>query len=418
MNTIAIILISLIFSAFFSGMEIAYFSVNKLRMELDKKNKNFSSFFLAHLFRHPQQFISTMLVGNNIALVIYGLQMAILLDPPLAEVVDSAALVTLLQTIIATIIVLFTGEFLPKTIFRVNSNLWLKIFAFPLWLFYMILYPVSKFTTALAALLLRLLGLRNNKAGSEYHLNRTDLDYWMQESIDNVANNEEIEHEVKILQNALDFSRVKMKDCMVPRNEVAAFDKTVDLPTLKAKFSETGFSKILIFEEDIDHVVGYIHSSEMFRNAESWQNHIKPMTIVPETMPANKLLQVLMREQKSMAVVVDEFGGTAGIVTLEDIMEEIFGDIEDEHDRKRLVAKKMNNREYILSGRLEIDTVNQQFDLDIPESNDYVTVAGCILHHYQNFPKVNEIIRFNDLQFKILRVTNNKIELVGLKVLS
>ncbi|MDR3704823.1 MAG: hemolysin family protein [Paludibacteraceae bacterium] len=415
MNNLIIIFISLLFSAFFSGMEIAFISANKLRFELDKKKKSLPTVFLNFLFKNPQQFISTLLVGNNIALVIYGLQMAVLLKSPLAQVSTNAVFITLAQTIIATIIVLFSGEFLPKTIFRINSNLWLKFFSIPLWLCYIILYPVSKIISSLSVLILKIFGLNDIKTKNRYSLNRTDLDFWVQESIEN-AEDEEIEHEVKIFQNALDFSSVKLKDCMVPRTEVVAFDKNITIDILKAKFIETGFSKILIYDETIDNIIGYIHSSELFKNAVEWREHIQTIPIVPETMPANKLLQLLTQQKKSMAVVVDEFGGIAGIVTLEDIMEEIFGEIEDEHDSNNLIYKKNNDTEYILSGRLEIDFVNQQFSLDIPEADNYVTIAGYILEYFQDFPKINETIVIDKFYFKILRVTNNKIELVNLQI--
>jgi CBS domain containing-hemolysin-like protein len=418
MNSIIIILLSLIFSAFFSGMEIAFISANKLRYEIDKKNKNIAVVFLNVLFKNPQQFISTLLVGNNVALVIFGLQMAVLLEAPLSKIYSNAIFVTFSQTIISTIIVLFTGEFLPKTIFRINSNLWLKFFSVPLWLCYVCLYPLSKFVTLLSYGLFYLFGQKVTMSSKKQTLNRTDLDFWVQESIENVADNEEIEHEVKIFQNALDFSSVKLKDCMVPRTEVVAVDHETSVEKLKSIFFDTGFSKILVYQTDIDNVLGYIHSSEMFVVTSSWEEHIQTMPIVPETMPASKLLAQLMQQKKSMAVVVDEFGGTAGIVTLEDIMEEIFGEIEDEHDNNKLVSKQLASGDYILSGRLEIDAVNQQYGLEIPESDNYVTIAGFILHHYQDFPKVNETIKIENYQIRILRVTLNKIELVNLKVIS
>ncbi len=416
MNNILIVLFSLLLSGFFSGMEIAFITANKLRFEIDKKNKSISSVFLSLPFKNPQQFISTILVGNNIALVVFGLKVAILLEQPLSEIYSSDIFITISQTIISTVIVLFTGEFIPKTIFRINPNLWLKIFAIPLWLCYIILYPISMITTWISIFILRIIGVKNTNSNENGGLNRTDLDFWVQESIDNIAENEEIEHEVKIFQNALDFSSVKVKDCMVPRTEMAALEEATDLDSLKNKFIETGFSKIIIYKENIDNVIGYVHSSEMFSNANNWRDNIQNSTIVPETMPANKMLQILMQQKKSMAVVVDEFGGTAGIITLEDIMEEIFGEIEDEHDNKKLISKKISDNEYILSGRQEISAVNQEFDLDIPESENYQTIAGFILNHYQDFPKVNENINIDTFHIRIIKVTNNKIELVNLKI--
>lgn len=415
LNTIIIILVCLLFSAFFSGMEIAFVSANKLRFELDRKAKKGTMFFLNPLIKHPQQLISTLLVGNNIALVVYGLQMAILLEPFIALISTNALFVTVSQTIVATILILFTGEFLPKTIFRVNPNLWLNVFAFPLWFFYYLLYPIALLATSLSVLMLRIIGIKKGKDIGLNELNRTDLDYWVQESIDNVSDAEEIENEVKIFQKALDFSSVKLKDCMVPRTEVVAFDENTSADELKSKFIETGYSKIPIYRKNIDNVIGYIHSSEMFKKQDEWQPNINTMPIVPETMHASKLLAKLMKEKKSMAVVVDEFGGTSGIVTLEDIMEEIFGEIEDEHDTNRLIAKKIGTGEFLLSGRLEIDTVNRQFGLDIAEDDSYVTIAGYILHHHQDFPKINDRIEIENYLFRIVRVANNKIELVQLK---
>jgi CBS domain containing-hemolysin-like protein len=416
MSEVVIIVLSLLLSAFFSGMEIAFVSSNKLRFELDRKTKSPSFLFLNVLFKNPQQFLSTLLVGNNIMLVIYGLQMAKLLAEPLSYISPNAAFVTISQTVISTIIVLVTGEFLPKTIFRVNPNLWLRIFAFPLWFFYILLYPAATFTTALAIGILRLFGVKQAGKVSPKSFNRTDLDYWVQESVVNSDENEEIGNEVKIFQNALEFSNVKLKDCMVPRPEIIALSENATIEELKETFIEKGLSRIIIYKENIDNVIGSIHIAEMFKDAEHWKQHINPLPIAAEIMPASKLLAQLMQQRKSMAMVVDEFGGTAGIVTMEDIMEEIFGEIEDEHDSNSLISQKLKDNEYLLSGRLEIDSVNHQYDLDIPESDSYVTVAGFILHHYQDFPKLNEVIKIDKFSFRILRVTNNKIELVNLKI--
>lgn len=417
MNTILIILISIAFSGFFSGMEIAFISSNRLRFELDKKTKSITTGFLSLLFKNPQQFISTLLVGNNIALVVYGLQMAKLLENPLSSFSANPVFITASQTIISTLIVLFTGEFLPKTLSRINPNLWLKVFSIPLFFCYIILYPISIFATAFSVFILRIIGVKIDKSLTKNSFNRTDLDYWVQESIENISSNEEIEHEVKIFQNALDFSAVKLRECMVPRTEIIAIEENAKISELKEKFIETGISKILIYKETIDNIVGYIHSSEMFKNIEKLKALISPVSIVPETMPASKLLEQFIQQKRNIAVIVDEFGGTAGIVTLEDVIEEIFGEIEDEHDNIKLISKQLNENEYVLSGRMEIDAVNESFELEIPKTDNYVTIAGFILDHYQNFPKLNVTIKIDNFEFKILRVTNNKIELVKLKVL-
>lgn len=410
------ILVSLAFSAFFSGMEISYVSANKLRFELDKKDKSLTSKILDVFFHNPNQFISTMLVGNNIALVVYGLQMAILLEPWIAQFVDQEALIVLIQSIISTILILFTGEFIPKTIFKIDPNFFLRLFALPLYLIYILLYPISKFSSLLSFLILRIAGVKNLKDSGVYTLGKVDLDYFIQQSIEDAPQDSEMDTEVKIFQNALEFSNVKVRDCIVPRTEIVACDKEVSMDELRSRFIETGLSKILIYDENIDNIIGYIHSSELFKHPDNWLEQLCKVSIVPETMAANKLMRVLMQEKKSLAVVVDEFGGTSGIVTLEDLVEEIFGEIEDEHDMKREVARKVSENEYLLSGRMEIDTLNEMFGLDLPESDDYVTIAGLILHYYQKFPKLNESIEYGKYTFKIVKATATKIELVRMKV--
>ena len=397
-------------------MEISYVSANKLRFELDKKDKSLTSKILDVFFHNPNQFISTMLVGNNIALVVYGLQMAILLEPWIAQFVDQEALIVLIQSIISTILILFTGEFIPKTIFKIDPNFFLRLFALPLYLIYILLYPISKFSSLLSFLILRIVGVKNLKDSGVYTLGKVDLDYFIQQSIEDAPQDSEMDTEVKIFQNALEFSNVKVRDCIVPRTEIVACDKEVSTDELRSRFIETGLSKILIYDENIDNIIGYIHSSELFKHPDNWLEQLCKVSIVPETMAANKLMRVLMQEKKSLAVVVDEFGGTSGIVTLEDLVEENFGEIEDEHDMKREVARKVSENEYLLSGRMEIDTLNEMFGLDLPESDDYVTIAGLILHYYQKFPKLNESIEYGKYTFKIVKATATKIELVRMKV--
>lgn len=367
-------------------------------------------------YRNPNQFISTMLVGNNVALVVYGLQMAIILEPFIARVVNNEALIVLIQSIISTILILFTGEFIPKTIFKLNPNFSLNLFSVPLLIFYIFLYPISKFSSLLSFLILRIVGVKNLSNMPERTLGKIDLDFFIQQSIEDAPQNSNMDTEVKIFQNALDFSNVRLRDCIVPRTEIVGCDTTISVDELRARFIETGLSKILVYNENIDDIIGYIHSSELFKDPEDWTQHIKSVSIVPETMAANKLMKILMQDKKSLAVVVDEFGGTAGIVTLEDLVEEIFGEIEDEHDVKSYVAKKVTENEFLLSGRIEIDTLNEMFGLDLPESDDYVTIAGFILHFYQKFPKVNESVVIDKYTFKIVKVTATKIELVRMKV--
>lgn len=416
MNTLTYILISLTFSAFFSGMEIAFISSNKLRYELDKKNKSFSSKILGVFYHNPNLFISTMLVGNNIALVVYGLQMAIILEPLIAQVVSNEALIVFIQSILSTLLILFVGEFIPKTIFKLNPNLSLNLFAVPLLIIYVILYPISKFSSLLSFVILKLGGVKNLNSNTDQALGKVDLDYFIQQSIEDAPQNSDMDTEVKIFQNALDFSNVRLRDCIVPRTEVVACDTEATVEELRSKFIETGLSKILVYKDNIDDIIGYIHSSELFKNPKDWKQAIKSVPIVPETMAANKLMKLLMQDKKTLAVVVDEFGGTSGIVTLEDLVEEIFGEIEDEHDTRSHVAKQVAENEYLLSGRMEIDTLNEMFALELPESDDYVTIAGLILHNYQKFPKLNETVVIGKFTFKILKVTATKIELVRLKV--
>ncbi len=424
-SLIICLLVTMLFSAFFSGMEIAFVSSNRLRAEMDREKNGLSQKAIAIFYQHPNNFVSTMLVGNNIALVIYGILFARIFDATLFHSLSDGMRVTA-DTLLSTLVVLFTGEFLPKTIFKNNPNTMLTFFAIPAYLCYIILYPVSHFATLLSKGLLRLFGIRMNKEGDDKEFTKVDLDYLVQASIDNADSEEEIGEEVKIFQNALDFSETKVRDCMVPRTEIDAVEDTATIEQLKQTFIESGHSKIIVFHEDIDHVVGYIHSSDMFRLdsktvANTQLQELNPkltreISFVPETMLASKLMQMLMQQKRSLAIVVDEFGGTSGLVSLEDIMEEITGEIEDEHDNSRHVAKQVGEHEYVLSARLEIEKVNEQFGLSLPESDEYMTLGGLILHEYQSFPKLNEVVKIGDFEFKILKNTATKIELVRLKV--
>lgn len=405
------------FSAFFSGMEIAFVSSNKLRFEMDRNAQSITSRILSLFFHNPNNFISTMLVGNNIALVIYGILMAQVIEQNILDgLIENHLILVLIQTIISTLIILVTGEFLPKTLFKINPNLTLNICAIPAFICYIILYPISKFASGLSNLILRILGTKVNKDATAKAFTKIDLDYFIQSSIQDSKNEQEIDTEVKIFQNALDFSSIKIRDCMVPRTEIVAIEYGTSIEELKVRFIESGISKIIVYKENIDNIVGYIHSSEMFHSQTDWTQSIRQLPIVPETMNAHKLMKLFMQQKKSLAVVVDEFGGTSGIVALEDLVEEIFGEIEDEHDTTSYIAKAIDENEYILSGRLEIEKANELFSLDLPESDEYQTIGGLILHQYQSFPKMHEIIAFDKFQFKIIKVTATKIELVKLKV--
>ena len=419
-TTIIGIFITLILSAFFSGMEIAFVSSNRLLAEMDKEKNGPAQRCLSLFYRHPNGFVSTMLVGNNIVLVLYGILFAKLFDSTLFVNLDEGTRL-FADTILSTIIVLFTGEFLPKTFFKSNPNRMLTFFAPLAYFFYIILWPISRFSTFLSRILLRIVGIKMDNGSEDGAFTKVDLDYLLQTSIDNAKSDDEIEDEVKIFQNALDFQDTKVRDCMIPRTEIIAIEKDESTQELQQKFIESGHSKIIVYEGDIDHIIGYIHSSEMFRLVPAkvgvdLQGLVRTMPFVPETMAAQKLMQIFLQQKKTLGVVVDEFGGTSGIVSLEDIVEEIFGEIEDEHDNQKYIAKKVGDNEYVLSARLEIDKVNEMFDLDLPESDEYMTVGGLILHEYQSFPKLNEIVQIGTFSFKIVKNTMTKIELVRLKV--
>ena len=434
--------IAMLFSAFFSGMEIAFVSSNRMLAEMDREKHGISQKALDVFYSHPSNFVSTMLVGNNIALVIYGILFAQIFDQTLFATFNDSMRV-LCDTLLSTLVVLFTGEFLPKTLFKSNPNTMLTFFAIPAWICYMVLWPVSRLATLLSKGILRLFGVHIDKNSGEREFTKVDLDYLVQSSIDNAKSErqrvgehssgiDEIGLEVKIFQNALDFSDTKVRDCMVPRTEIDAVEDTATIEQLTQTFIESGHSKILVYHEDIDHIIGYVHSSDLFKLGNLRQSEtikgeasqfsilnselLREVDFVPETMLASKLMKQLMAEKRSLAVVVDEFGGTSGLVSLEDIMEEITGEIEDEHDTSNLVAKQLGDHEYILSARQEIEKVNELFDLDLPESDEYMTIGGLILHEYQSFPKLNEVIQIGRFEFKIVRNTATKIELVRLKV--
>ena len=416
-NLIIGLIVSMVFPAFFSGMEIAFVSSNRLRVEMDRDKHGLSQRALDVFYKRPSHFISTMLVGNNIALVVYGILFAQIFDATLFAPLSDGGRVTC-DTILSTLVVLFTGEFLPKTIFKSNPNGLLTFFALPAYLCYILLWPISRFSTFLSRGLLRLVGVKMPKATEGKEFTKVDLDYLVQSSIDNAKDDAEIEDEVELFHNALDFADTKVRDCMVPRTEIDAIDiEDCTVEQLRNMFVESGHSKLIVYRGDIDHIIGYIHSSELFKHFTHIAKHIQQMPFVPETMAARKLMHIFLQQKKSLAVVVDEFGGTSGIVSLEDIVEEITGDIEDEHDNQKYVAKQLADGDYMLSARLEIEKVNELFGLELPESDDYMTVGGLILHEYQSFPKLNEVVQIGRFQFKIVKNTMTKIELVRLKVM-
>ncbi len=410
---------ALVLSGFFSGMEIAFVSSNKVKAEIDIKKGGLLSQILNIFYAHRETFISTMLVGNNIVNVIYGIGIAWLLKEPLEAWIgkDNDALILLVQTIISTAIVLVMSEFLPKTAFRINPNRSLRFFAVPLLFLYLLLYPISQFTSWLSGLLMRLFGIKNEKKEIRL-ISVGELDDYLQENIDKSEDeNREVEREVKIFENALDFSDTRLRDCMIPRNEIVGVDiAETSREELSQLFTKSGLSKLVVYHDDIDNVIGFIQVSEMFKPNVNWKDQIKPVIIAPETMLAKKMMQNLLKEKKSMAIVVDEFGGTAGMVTLEDLVEEIFGDIEDEHDRRKLVARKTGDNSYEFSGRMEIERINELFDLDLPESDDYQTIAGYIVNRLEVIPNQGEKHVIDNYTIHINKKTGARLELISLTV--
>ena len=412
------IVICLLLSAFFSGMEIAFISANRLRIELDKKQGLFSAKIIGIFIRKPAQYIVTMLIGNNVVLVIYGILMAKLLEPYIFIFVPQGYYILIIQTLISTILILVTAEFLPKAVFRLMPNVFLNNLSVPVYFFYIIFYPDTYSIMWLSHFFLRLLVKDNfNEQSEMYVFGKVDLDNLMQDIRHKGKQILDTEHEIRIFQNALDFSNVKLRDCMVPRTDLIAIEDTCTLEELRQKFIETGFSKILIFENNIDNIIGYISSKDLFKNPVSIKSKIIKAPFVPETMNANKLLKILLQERKSLAVVVDEFGGTSGIVTTEDIMEEIFGEIEDEHDTDEIVERILTDNSFIFSGKLQIDYLNKKYLLRIPESKEYDTLAGYVFYELGRIPELNEQFNIGVYYFNILKINNKRLELISIKYL-
>ncbi|MDB4061938.1 hemolysin family protein [Vicingaceae bacterium] len=411
-----IILSTLVFSAFFSGMEIAFVSANKLKIELDGKQGDFFAKIISNFLKRPSRFIGAMLVGNNIALVVYGIFMAKILEPKIAAFTERELVILIIQTILSTLIILVTAEFLPKTLFRINPNLMLRFFALPLFIIYWIMFLPMLLVIGISELLIKIF---SPQLSSEEDLNfgRIDLEHYLKEGTEHVLSQEEVDHEIQIFQNALDFSKVKARECMIPRTEIVALEMEEDLEKLKDKFIETGLSKILIYKDNIDNIIGYTHSFELFKKPESIKSILLPLPIIPMSMQANEILEIFIQQKRSIAVVVDEFGGTAGIVTIEDIIEEIFGEIEDEHDKEALMETKISDNEFLFAARLEVDYLNNEYNLGLPESDNYETIAGLIIDTFESIPAMNEQIQKDQFVFTVKKVFQNKIDLVHLKVL-
>ena len=408
--TLSVILICLLLSAFFSGMEIAFLTSNKLRIEIDKSKKGVTQALIDLFISHSGMYITTLLVGNNVVMVIYGIFMSDLLVKQFEFLHLSIGVELFVETLVSTLIILVFAEFLPKTVFRLRSNLFLKLFSVPVFLFYLLFFPLSYFSVWLGGWLLRIFtGRKLGHKEPNRAFGKVDLNNLIEEGEVNARQEEEM-HEIKLFRNALDFSEVKLRECIVPRPDVVALSIASSIEELTQLFIDTGLSRILIYKESIDDIIGYVHISTLFKDHPTIAKALSRVLIVPETMSAQRLLNLFIRDQKSVAVVVDEFGITAGIVTIEDIMEEIFGEIEDEHDHLNLKEVMISEQEYIFSGRLEVDYLNEKYHLDLEEREEYETLAGLVLYFNQSIPQEGETIVVNNLTFKILSVKNARIE--------
>lgn len=413
---ILLILLTIVLSAFFSGMEIAFISSNKFKIEIDNKQGYLPGKILSGFSKAPSKFISAMLVGSNIVLVLYGTIMAKLLEPPLRIYISNEFSVLMIQTLVSTLLILVTGEFLPKTLFRNHSNTMLNVFAVPAYIFYRVLYPLVFVTAAISEWLIRV-SLRVQLKHEEQSFGRLDLHNYLNEATSTTGKEpEDIDTEIKIFQNALSFSDIKVRESMIPRTEIVAIDVDETVEVLRTKFIETGLSKILIYSGNIDNIIGYVHTFELFKKPDTIRSVIFPISNVPETMPAKELLRVFMQQHRSIAIVVDEFGGTAGMVTMEDVVEEIFGEIEDEHDVDELVETKISNTEFLFSARLEIDYLNNEYGLHLPVGEDYETLNGLILSHHESIPEKGEEIKIENYLFTITIAGDSAIEQVNLKI--
>ncbi len=415
-----LIIIMLLLSGFFSGMEIAFVSSSRLKQELDLKRKILPAKILSVFYTNPSRFIGALLLGNNIALVIYGIAMAKLLEPTIIELLapyyDSKFLVLLIQTILSTLLILITAEFIPKVLFRINPNSILKFFAFPVWVFYIVFYPVILLFIGIAEFLLAKV-FRIQLNNSSYRFTMIDLEEYVKEYNQTAEQTDEIDQEMQMIQKAIEFKHVKLRECMVPRTEINALEINEDVETLRNMFTDTGHSKIMIYKETIDNLIGYVHSFDMFTNPERIDTVIRKADVYPETMNASDLLNEMIKKHKSIAIVVDEFGGTAGMVTLEDIIEEIFGEIEDEHDKEEIVEKQVSPKEFILSTRHEVDYLNEKYNLNFEISDEYETLAGFIIHHHESIPEIDEQIKISPYLFTILKSSENRIEEVKLEII-
>ncbi len=422
---ISIIIICLIFSAFFSGMEIAYVSSNKIHIELEKKQAGVMAILLRRITAKPSKFIATMLIGNNIALVIYGFFMGDLLVNWFTSFLPTSSgllnylltdLSLLTQTVISTLIILLTAEFLPKVFFQIYSNTLIKFFALPAYLFYLLFSLISDFVIWISDLVLKMF-FKTTGDNIQLAFTKVELGHYISEQMESVEEHQEVDNEIQLFRNALEFSGVKAREVMIPRTELVAVEIYESVRVLTEMFTSTGYSKILVYRETYDDILGYVHSFDMFKRPKTLRSVIKPVEFVPETMLVNDILNVLIKKRKSLAVVLDEYGGTSGVITIEDIVEELVGEIEDEHDTIALIEEKINDNTFNFSARLEVDYINENYKLNLPESENYETLGGLIVHHTEEIPKQDDEIRIDDFLFRITEVSNTKIDVVSLRII-
>lgn len=418
MNDIYIVILSLAASAIFSGMEIAFLSTNRLQLELDLKKCKFSAKIINKFFKNQSQFIGCLLLGNNIANVIYGISIARILEPIIMNILPNAItndfVILLCQTILSTLLVLVTGEFLPKIIFGINPNKSMQVFSIPAMILFIVLYPVILIFISISELVIKYI-LRVDIPHEEYKLNTVDLNDYIKEYANPDEDNEDIQQGIELFQNAIDFHNVKLRECMVPRTEIQAIDIEDGISEVKAMFEETKHSKLLVYENNIDNIIGYIHINDVLTKVTNLRQKLRPIEFYPETYSAQELLKRLSKKRQSIAVVVDEFGGTSGIISIEDLIEEIFGEIEDEFDVEDAVEKTINPDDHIFSARLEIDYLNKNYKYNFPESDDYETLAGYIIHYHESIPQTGEEITIGNYIFKIIKASDTRLEEVEIK---
>lgn len=414
--TIIIIVCAILFSAFFSGMEIAFLSSNKLKLEIEKKqSKAFT--YIANIFtKNPGQYITTILVGNNIALVIYSLEMTVLIRSVFVLYNTGFTESILIETIISTIVIIFSAEFIPKAMVRANPNFYFKTFAFPVYLFYLLFYPIAKFSTFISRIILMIFGLKVKRNHDIATFDKVDLAHLLEEASGDNDTPHNNENDLKLFQNALEFPDLMVRDCMIPRVDITAVEIDDSLEELREKFVKSSFSRIPVYEDSIDNIIGYVNSKSLFKRPEAIKDVVRTLIYVPESMEIQKLLANFIKKRSSIAIVIDEFGGTAGMITIEDILEEIFGEIEDEHDSQDMVEKKIGDNEYVLSCRLEVEYLNERYGFDIPETDDYDTLAGYIIFNHNGLPKQGETLEIGNNVIRIIKMSSSKIDLVRLKI--